>query len=553
MIEKLENRQLMSLTIDVRVAGGAKSAAVTSVGQTVNLEAWAVVTGSNGSASDDGVQDVIGSFLSSNVSGGAANGNLRVTPAAPFNGTGSGSGIQNDLDGDGDLDVGTNNSADGDVYFFARSNSLQLTGGTTSGGTHSFKIADLAFTVTSLNGGQTNINFAPRPSKGTFPSYATAVWQEDNVRKSTFLASSNSAAGFLVGAPVVLSKSGTGGGGGGGGGTVNGSISGMVWKDANGNGVKETSEPAFSGFELYIDSNYNGVRDGGEATTSTDSSGNYTFSNLPGNANYRVRAFPPTGYRTVAANGSTPWWDVFVSSGQNVSGKNFGEGTTGTTTSNGSISGTVWRDANSNGVRDSGESTFSGFELYIDSNYNGLRDSGEPTSTANGIGSYSFYNLAGNGNYRVRAYPPGGFGTSYPFQPTPWWDVFVGSGQNVLGKDFGERNTSSVSPGSIGGMVWKDTNFNGFKDSSESTFGGFQLYIDGNYNGIFDNGERTTSADNNGNYFFGNLGGNQNYRVRALPPTGWRTGTAGAPNPWWDVYVAAGQNLTGKNFGERPS
>jgi hypothetical protein len=553
-IETLENRQLMSLTVDVRVAGGAKSAAVTSVGQVVNLEAWAVVTGSNGSAADDGVQDVMGSFVSSNVSGGAANGTLRATNPAPFNGSGAGGGVQRDLDGDGDLDIGSTNAADGTSYFFARANSMVLSGGTSSGGTHSYKIADLTFTVTSLNGGQTNINFVPKPNAGTPLSSATAVWQEDGSRKSTFN-TTNSAAGFFAGSPVVLSKSGTGGGGGGGGGggVTAGSISGTVWKDANSNGVQDSGEVAFSGFELYIDSNYNGARDSGEPTTTANGVGSYSFFNLPGNANYRVRAYPPSGYHTTAANGSTPYWDVFVASGQNVTGKNFGEATTGATTSNGSISGTVWKDANANGVRDSGESTFAGFELYIDKNYNGVRDSGEPTATANGVGSYSFFNLAGNGNYRVRAYPPSGFGTSYPVQPTPWWDVFVGSGQNVLGKDFGEKNTSSVSPGSIGGMVWKDTNFNGSKDSNESAFAGFQLYIDGNYNGIFDNGERTTSADGNGNYFFSNLGGNQNYRVRALPPSGWRTGTAGAPNPWWDVYVASGQNLTGKNFGERPA
>jgi hypothetical protein len=557
LIESLEKRQLMSLTLDVRVAGGAKSAAVTSVGQVVNLEAWAVVTGSNGNPADDGVQDIIGSFLSSNVSGGGgANGTLRVTRAAPFNGIGSQDGVQRDLDGDGDLDVGSNTAGDVANYFFGRSTGLTLTGGTSSGNTHSYKVADLTFTVTSLNSGQTNINFNPEPTKPTFPSYATAVWQEDGVRKSTTSATSNEAAGYFTGSPVVLTRDGSGGGGGGGG-TVNpGSISGMVWQDTNANGVKDGSEGAFSNFTLYIDSNRNGLKDSGEPATTTNSSGNYTFSNLAGNNSYRVRAFPPGGWGTSSPAQPTPWWDVSLGSGTAAAGKNFGEKPTTSQpppTQAGSISGFVWRDATANGFRDASEAAFIGFDLYIDSNINGVRDSGEPTAQTNGSGFYTFSNLSGNANYRVRAFPPSGFGTSYPFQPTPWWDVFVGSGQNVSGKDFGEKSTVSTSAGSISGLVWKDTTINGVKDAGESVFAGFQLYIDGNLNGIFDSGERTTWADSNGNYFFSNLPGNANYRVRALPPSGWRTGTAGPGNPWWDVFVASGQNLTGKNFGERPA
>src|SRR6266487_3030292 len=107
-IETLENRQLLSVTVDVRVAGGGKNAAVTQVGQVVKLEAWAVVKGANSSPSDEGVQDILGSFLSSNFGGGAANGTLKVTRTDPFIGSGSADGAQTDLDGDGDLDVGSN-------------------------------------------------------------------------------------------------------------------------------------------------------------------------------------------------------------------------------------------------------------------------------------------------------------------------------------------------------------------------------------------------------------------------------------------------------------
>ena len=45
LIETLENRQLLSLTIDLRLPGGGKTANVGTVGQVVNVEIWATVKG----------------------------------------------------------------------------------------------------------------------------------------------------------------------------------------------------------------------------------------------------------------------------------------------------------------------------------------------------------------------------------------------------------------------------------------------------------------------------------------------------------------------------
>jgi hypothetical protein len=181
--EALEERQLMSLTIEVRDAGGGTSTTVTSVGQVVNLQVLAVVTDPNNTPSDDGLQDVGGDFQSTAVYGHAVAGNLAAANTSPFNSpVGANPGTKQDLNGDGNIDVGIPFSSSSTLGLFrARSSSLQTgsTGtGTISGNSLIFEIATLTYTVTSLNkGGQTSINFIPYLPPGGAAD--AAAWAED--------------------------------------------------------------------------------------------------------------------------------------------------------------------------------------------------------------------------------------------------------------------------------------------------------------------------------------------------------------------------------------
>ena len=139
VIETLENRQLLSLTVDLRLPGGAKTANVASVGQVINLEVWATAKGSDASGANESLQTIVGSLLSTNANGGAANGTLKVTAAAPFNGFASQAGKQQDLDADGDLDVGSNANDDATPLFVARANEPNEAGAV-SGNSRSWKI-----------------------------------------------------------------------------------------------------------------------------------------------------------------------------------------------------------------------------------------------------------------------------------------------------------------------------------------------------------------------------------------------------------------------------
>ncbi len=190
--ESLESRQLLSLTVDLRLSGGSQSAEITAVGQKIKMDVWAVVRGKDAKGANDGVATVTGSFLSSITTGtGASSGNLSATPLAPFNALGSQSGRVQDLSSpaDGSLDVGSNDNSNGGAFFAARAGKY-VVAGTVKGACNSFRIASLTYTVTALHDGVTRIAFRPRTSA------IPAIWLEDNAEPVT--------PSFLAGAAVTL-------------------------------------------------------------------------------------------------------------------------------------------------------------------------------------------------------------------------------------------------------------------------------------------------------------------------------------------------------------
>ncbi|MGG7564541.1 S8 family serine peptidase [Rhodovulum sp. DZ06] len=76
---------------------------------------------------------------------------------------------------------------------------------------------------------------------------------------------------------------------------ANGTISGVVWEDADGDGIRDAGETALDGVRVFFDSNMNGVHDVLETETWTDADGVYRFEEVtPGL--YRVAQDVPPGY-----------------------------------------------------------------------------------------------------------------------------------------------------------------------------------------------------------------------------------------------------------------
>jgi uncharacterized protein (DUF2141 family) len=222
----------------------------------------------------------------------------------------------------------------------------------------------------------------------------------------------------------------------GGGGGTGGSIAGKVWNDADGDGVLDSGEVGVAGITVYNDANNNSAKDTGEATTTTDASGNYTLGNLAAGS-YKIRQILQSGWsQTSPANGYG--WTITLSTGQVLTGKNFGtKNSGGGGGTGGSIAGRVFNDLNGNGVQDTGENGISGITIYNDANNNNAKDAGELVTTTGASGDYILSNLVA-GSYKIRQILQAGW-----IQTTPangfGWTITLSTGQNLTGKNFGTK------------------------------------------------------------------------------------------------------------------
>jgi hypothetical protein len=208
----------------------------------------------------------------------------------------------------------------------------------------------------------------------------------------------------------------------------------------------------------------------------------------------------------------------------------------------GTISGTKFEDLDGDGVRDSGESGVSGFQIFADLNQNGSRDSDEPFDVTDSSGGYSFQ--VSPGTHRVREVVPSGWIQTFP--SGGFHTVSVASpGSIVSGIDFGNQ----ANVGRIEGLKFDDENGNGVFDSFESGLSGVTIFLDENDDGQLTSGEPSTFTDSFGDYAFANLAPGS-YVVREVVPSG-RQQTFPSGDGAHRVTVSGGQTLSGLDFGNR--
>jgi protocatechuate 3,4-dioxygenase beta subunit len=496
-MEPLEDRQMMSLTVNVDVGTSGKSANVTSVGQVVDLNVYVTVTGTT-KGTNDGFQSLCGSFLGTETDGNySVGGNINnVNPTFLYTANGAQSATSQDLNGDGYNDAGSNNNSDIAGFFNARGGAIE-TNGTVSGDSQTFLIGTMTYTVVSLNYGQpTDINFRLRDG---IPSGAyDAVWLEDGQGEN------DSTDSVLTGAPVVITDTSLTP-------PPDGSISGTV--DASVNG----STKAVSGEQLYIDQNNSGSYVSGDPLVSTNSGGYYDFTGLhPGT--YHIRQILTAG-EVQTAPSTTPL-TVTLSAGQNVSGQDFLDAASG------SVSGTVTKVI-------AGSSTpMQGVQVYADVNNNGVYNTGDPTGITDSNGNYTIGGL-GAGQFTIREVVPSGYAAS-----TSSASVTVAAGQSVAGVNFTDTSTAIV-PASISGNVTKIVNGVSSPDS------GVTLYLDLNDTGSLASGDPTAVTDGSGNFSFTGLTPNS-YLLRQVVPSGFKQ-TSPLATPTL-ITVGSGDVISNENF-----
>ena len=98
-------------------------------------------------------------------------------------------------------------------------------------------------------------------------------------------------------------------------------IRGTKFDDLNGSGMRDTGEPGLPGWTIYIDQNQNDHRDLGERFTTTDASGNYSFTNLVASTYTVAEEFQMGWVQTAPA---THTYQVTVQAGQVVAQVDFG-------------------------------------------------------------------------------------------------------------------------------------------------------------------------------------------------------------------------------------
>src|SRR5262249_51193438 len=156
------------------------------------------------------------------------------------------------------------------------------------------------------------------------------------------------------------------------------------------------AENGLGGWTAYLDLNNNGQLDGNDIAQTTDADGYYQFTNLA-DGNYIVRRKLPAGYRKTLPGTGISSYDATITAASTSGGNDSG------LTTNILLAGAVFNDANSNGVKDAGETGIANVVVNIISNGSTIASR---TTDANG-----FWQVKGlsEGTGQAKAVIPSGY------------------------------------------------------------------------------------------------------------------------------------------------
>jgi protocatechuate 3,4-dioxygenase beta subunit len=310
-----------------------------------------------------------------------------------------------------------------------------------------------------------------------------------------------------------------------------GTIAGTVFTDGDGDGAaREAGEGGLAGRTVFLDSDNDGTLDGGEPSTTSDASGDYSFTRTPGT--YVVRQEVPAGWTRSYPAGTS--YSVTVTSGSAAAGRDFGSHTTG------SIAGQLYEDTDFDGSAfESGDAPLSGRTVYLDTDGDRTHDAGEASTTTAGDGTYTLSSLA-PGSYTARQVLPANWAGPHP--TGGGYPVTVTSGSAATGRDFGSYVGASVS-----GTVFEDRDADGqAKEAGEGYLSGQRVYLDRDSDAVRDAEEPTTLTDGSGNFSFTGIEV-QSWQLRMDLAAGW---TCDSPVPCHsDLVLTSGLSVTGQDFG----
>jgi len=301
------------------------------------------------------------------------------------------------------------------------------------------------------------------------------------------------------------------------------SIGDRVWNDANKNGIQDTGEVGISGVTVNLLNAAGAV----VSTTTTNTTGNYLFSNLTP-ANYAVQVVAPTGYRYTSKDlGTNDATDSDVDATTGKTGNyTLASGQSNLTADAGlvqqaRIGDLVWDDKNYNGIQDAGETGIANVTVNLQNSVGTVLQ----TKTTDASGNYFFDVDAGS--YKVQVVNPTGYFVSKANQGTNdnvdsdlastgvTGLYTVTAGQQNLSVDAGLYQKAS-----IGDKVWCDANNNGIQDTGEVGLSAVTVKLLNTAGTVL----ATTTTNASGNYLFSALNPGD-YAVQVVAPTGYRLTT----------------------------
>ena len=219
---------------------------------------------------------------------------------------------------------------------------------------------------------------------------------------------------------------------------ANSAIRGQVFNDGDGDGVWGYGERGIAGRTVFVDANLNGVRDAGEKSAVTAADGSYTLEGLPAGT-HRVTHVIPSGWRGTSSG--VTYLDVALRDDQTVINRNLSQ------TQRARIAGTVFMDANVDGVMNGAEGGIPGWRVFLDRDGDAILDIGEVSVVTDPAGRYAFDNVE-PGTHSVRVAEWANYFATVPSAGQR--SVTVAAGQSIGGRHFGQkrrpRNVAPVTP-----------------------------------------------------------------------------------------------------------
>jgi predicted outer membrane repeat protein len=290
-----------------------------------------------------------------------------------------------------------------------------------------------------------------------------------------------------------------------------GTVTGTVFNDANGTGLRDSGEAGIANARVFLDYDGTGVWDQAtEPSTVTDAAGVFTFKDLPA-VQFSIGLIVPADTRQ-----TTPAGDLVatVAGGKTVNAGLFGEIHIGPGAA--TLAGVVFNDHNVNGVQGPGDAGLPGVKVFLDLKHTGSFATGDPYTLTGPSGAYVFTKLP-PGVYKIDQVLPAGYRQGFPFGGVDYSAV-VSANEFLTQFNFGDTTTSRVS-----GFVYDDLDSQGTAPG-ETGVDGATVVVDAAAGA---GPSYTVTTDVAGYFVAGALPNGVAWKVTLEPPTGYTlvTGT----------------------------